>query len=195
MYKDILTTKLGDITEVQFGLYQKKEMKGDVKYLTSSHFDKYLNPTLFKNSFVEFKDKDSKFLLKPNDVILAGKGQRIFAWAYEESFGAVMPSSLFYIIRTDATKVNGHYLASILNSSQKQYELTLLGSGSSIISITKKELLDLEIPLPTLEAQNKIVNIEKLLDKEISIVNQILEKKRALKKGILNQLLTNKSKR
>jgi len=194
MYKNILLTKLGEIAEVQFGLYQKKETKGSVKYLTSSHFDSDLNPTLFENSFVKLEDKDNKFLLKSNDIILAGKGQRIFAWAYEEEFGEVIPSSLFYIIRTDENQVNGNYLASILNSSRKQYELTLLGSGSSMISITKKELLDLEIALPPLEDQKKIVEITKLLDEEISITSQMLEKKRNLKKGVLNELITNKTK-
>ena len=194
MYKNILITKLGKIADVQFGLYQKKEMEGSVKYLTSSHFDDDLNPTLFENSFVKLEDKDNKFLLKSNDIILAGKGQRIFAWAYEEKFGEVIPSSLFYIIRTDENQVNGHYLASILNSSRKQYELTLLGSGSSMISITKKELLDLEIALPPLKEQKKIVKIKKLLDEEISITSQMLQKKRMLKQGVLNQLLTNKTK-
>ncbi|WP_407557877.1 restriction endonuclease subunit S [Winogradskyella sp. 4-2091] len=194
MYKNILITKLGEIADVQFGLYQKKEMEGSVKYLTSSHFDDDLNPTLFENSFVKLENKDNKFLLKSNDIILAGKGQRIFAWAYEEKFGKVIPSSLFYIIRTDENQVNGHYLSTILNSSKKQYELTLLGSGSSMISITKKELLDLEIALPPLEEQKKIVKISKLLDEEISITSQILEKKRMFKQGVLNQLLTNKTK-
>lgn len=192
MYKDILKTKLGNIAEMQFGLYQKKELEGDVKYLTSSHFDNDLNPTLFENSFVDLDDKDTKFLLKSNDVILAGKGQRIFAWAYDETFGKVVPSSLFYIIRTDENQVNGHYLASVLNSKRKQYELTLLGSGSAIISITKKELLDLEISLPPLEEQIKIVEIANLLNEEISITSQLLDKKRMLKQGVLNQLLTNK---
>lgn len=195
MYKNIFITKLGEIADVQFGLYQKKQKEGNVKYLTSSHFDNYLNPTLFENSFVNLKSKDNKFLLKPNDIVLAGKGQRIFAWAYQEEFGDVVPSSLFYIIKTDSNKVNGHYLASVLNSSRKQYELTLLGSGTSMVSITKKELLDLEIPLPSIEEQDKIVKILNLLDEEINITSNMLDKKRMLKQGVLNKLLTNKKEK
>jgi restriction endonuclease S subunit len=192
VYRNILSKKLEEIADVQFGLYQKKRKKGIVKYLTTNHFDNDLKPTLFENSFAHLQDKDTKFLLKSNDVILAGKGQRIFAWAYEEEFGIVMPSSLFYIIRTDKNQVNGHYLASVLNSSKKQYELSLLGAGTSMVSITKKELLNLEIALPSLEEQNKTVEITKILDKDISLTNQMLKKKRILKQGILNQLLTNK---
>jgi len=190
-----LTKKLYQIAEVQFGLYKKKSKNGDVKYLTSSHFDDYLNPTLFdNNSCITLKDKDTKFMLQPNDVILAGKGQRIFAWAYDESFGDVVPSSLFYILRPNSNEVNGYYLASLLNSSRKQYELELIGSGSSITSIAKKELLDLEIPVPSLQEQHRITQVLKLLDDEIMISSEILDKKRALRKGVLNELITNKTR-
>lgn len=183
--------KINQIAEVQFGLYKKKSREGDVKYLTTSHFDNFLSPSLFDDSFISISGKDTKFLLQPNDVVLTGKGQRIFAWSYEESFGKVVPSSLFYIIRADKTLVDSRYLAAVLNSGRKRYELELLGVGSSIISIAKKDVLDFEIPLPSLEQQQKVINMLALLDEEIALTNAILEKKNALKKGVLNELITN----
>lgn len=187
--------KLGEISEIQFGLYCKKSEVGNVKYLTTSHFDDFLTPNLSsKDSYIELEKKNERFLLQPNDVILTGKGQRIFAWAYDEAFGDVVPSSLFYIIKTNKTQVNGYYLASVLNSARKQYELTLLGSGSSVLSINKKDLLDLEIPLPSLEEQNRISEMLKVMEDEVSLTSKLLDKKRDLKKGILNQLITNKKK-
>lgn len=187
--------KLGEISEIQFGLYSKKSKVGSVKYLTTGHFDEFLNPSLFaKDSFIDLENKNRKFLLQSNDVILTGKGQRIFAWAYDEGLGDVVPSSLFYIIKTNREQVNGYYLASVLNSARKQYELTLLGSGSSVLSINKKDLLDLEIPLPSLEEQNRIVRVLKVMEDEVLLTSKLLDKKRALKKGILNKLITNKTK-
>jgi restriction endonuclease S subunit len=186
--------KINQIAEVQFGLYKKKSKKGDIKYLTTGHFDNFLNPTLFDDSFINITGKDTKFLLQPNDLILTGKGQRIFAWSYDESFGKVVPSSLFYIIRANAALIDSRYLAAVLNSGQKRYELELLGVGSSITSIAKNDVLDFEIPLPSLEEQQKVIKVLALLEEEISLTNKILEKKKALKKGVLNELITNKMK-
>lgn len=187
--------RLSKISEIQFGLYSKKSEKGNVKYLTTGHFDEFLNLSLFtKDSYIELEEKNKRFLLQPNDVILTGKGQRIFAWAYNEAFGDIVPSSLFYIIKTKANEVNGYYLASVLNSARKQYELTLLGSGSSVLSINKKDLLDLEIPLPSLKEQNRIAKVLKVMENEVSLTSELLNKKRALKKGVLNELITNKTK-
>jgi len=186
--------KISQIADVQFGLYKKKSKKGDIKYLTTSHFDNFLNPTLFDDSFINISGKDTKFLLQSNDVILTGKGQRIFAWSYEESFGKVVPSSLFYIIRANKELIYSQYLAAILNSSRKRYELELLGVGSSITSIAKQDILDFEIPVPSLDEQQKVINVLNLLDEEIALTNRILEKKNALKKGVLNELITNKLK-
>ena len=101
--------KLGDITEIQFGSYDKPKEKGNVKYLHAGHFDKLYKPTKFKKSFVELDGKNDKFLLQSNDVILAGKGHRTFAWAYESSFGKVIPSSLFFIIKINSKEVLSKY--------------------------------------------------------------------------------------
>ena len=75
-----------------------------------------------------------------------------------------------------------------------RYELELLGVGSSIISIAKNDVLDFEIPMPNLVEQQKVINVLALLEEEISLTNKILEKKKALKKGVLNELITNKMK-
>ena len=182
--------KLGEIAEIQFGPYQKTKAKGSFKYLHASHFDDFCEPTYFEESYVESNDRNERFLLQPNDVILAGKGQRIFAWAYKSELGQAIPSSLFYILRTDPNEVLGSYLASYLNTDRMQYELNLIGSGATITSIPKKELQELKIALPAISEQHRMVSIIKLFDKDVILTNRLLEKKKQLKKGILNTLLT-----
>ena len=181
--------KLGDIAEIQFGIYDKPQEKGEVKYLQASHFDDLLSPTKFEKSFVDIDGKNDKFLLQPNDVILAGKGQRIFAWAYDPAFGQIMPSSLFYIIRTDSSKVLGPYLAQYLNSEKIQFNLKLIGAGATITSIPKKELEEIDIIIPSLEEQQKIIDIVKLLDEDLRLTQELLTKRTALKKGLISNLI------
>lgn len=186
--------KLGNIAEIQFGSYDKPEKKGAVKYLHAGHFDKLFKPTRFEESFIEFDGKNDKFLLQPNDVILAGKGHRTFAWAYNPDFGKAIPSSLFYIIRINASEVLGAYLAHYLNSEKVQYNLKLIGAGATITSIPKKELEEISVVIPTLEEQKKIVDFIGLLDEDLRLTQDLLKKRTALKKGFINKIISNQIK-
>lgn len=189
-----MVQKLGNIAEIQFGSYDKPQEEGSVKYLHAGHFDKLLKPTKFEESFVELDGKNDKFLLQPNDVVLAGKGYRTFAWAYDVDFGQAIPSSLFYIIRTNSSEVLGAYLAHYLNTEKSQYKLKLIGAGATITSIPKKELAQLNIVLPSIDEQRKIVDFIDLLDEDLKLTQDLLNKRTALKKGLINRLINNEIK-
>jgi len=189
-----MVKKLKDIADIQFGLYEKGQRQGSIKYLLSSHFNSSYQPLKFKESFIEVSDKSSKFLLKPNDVILSGKGHRIFAWAYHSSFGAAIPSSLFYTLKLDSNLILGEYLAYYLNSEKIQSKLKNIGAGATITSIPKRELEQIKIFIPSLKEQAKIVELARLLDKNIDLSKNIIEKKKILKRGLINKMITNQLK-
>lgn len=183
---------LGEIAQIYYGPYEKAETKGCIKYFVSSHFDEFFEPSLFKESFVDTLKDTEKYLLQPNDVIVTGKGQRIFAWAYKEEYGEVIPSSLFYILRiNDSEKIIGEYLANALNSEKINHKLKSVSGGTSIPSIQKRELEQLSINIPSIERQKQIIELSKLLVMDIELATQLLEKKRALKSGILNMIINN----
>jgi len=185
-----MKTTLGEITHIRFGVHAPKLKKGKVHYLVSSHFNEENQPAFLKDSFIELpEDKLDKYLLQPNDVVLTGKGQRLFAWAYHPKYGRIVPSSVFYILRTNPALVNGTYLAAFLNSPKIKHTLELLGKGATITSIAKKDVQDLKMVLPTIEKQNKLEKLLKLTEKEINILSGLLKSKKALHKGIINQFL------
>ncbi len=186
--------RLKDIAQIYYGPYEKAKIKGDIKYFVSSHFNDFLEPTLFKESFIGSIKDGEKYLLQSNDVIFTGKGQRLFAWAYKEEYGKVTPSSLFYIIKiNDPDKIIGEYLANILNSEKVNQKLKSLSGGTSIPSIQKKELEQLELSIPSIEKQKQIIRLSKVLNKDIELATMLLEKKKALKTGLLNMIINNKT--
>lgn len=191
MYKNKnMEYKLADIVQIYYGPHEKGLIKGNVKYLVSSHFDDFFQPSLFKESFIEDAKGRERYLLQANDIIVTGKGQRIFAWAYNTEFGEVIPSSLFYIIKiNDPNKVIGEYLANFLNSEKTNYKLKSLSAGTSIPSIQKNELGQLKVIIPAIEEQKRIIELANLLDKDVELAIALLEKKRALKKGLLNMII------
>jgi restriction endonuclease S subunit len=189
-----MVSKLDEITEIQFGLYEKSQDEGNVKYLLASHFDSSFYPAKFENSYINLDEKSTRFLLEPNDVILAGKGNRIFAWAYDESFGPSVPSSIFYLVRPKSHTVLGAYLAYYLNSTKTQSNLQSIGAGGTITSIPKRELEQIEIVIPSLDEQQKIVRLAKLLDRNIELSEEIIGLKKTLKRGLINEMINNQIK-
>ena len=82
------------------------------------------------------------------------------------------------------------YVTCILNHSKSISYFNQVSAGSSIPSIRKKELLDFEIFVPSMEMQKKIVDMYKIHKKEIEILEQLKEKKQVL----FSQLINNYSK-
>ena len=186
-----MQTTLKNITTFKYGPHLRTQGEGEVKYLHSKHFDELSEPTLFANSFVESSARSEKFLLKKNDVIITGKGLRIFAWAYDEDFGKAVPSSLFFILRPNPNKVLGKYLALLLNSEKINYQIRQAGAGASILSIPKKELGEIKVDIPSLDKQHEVVYMVKTFNFDIMLTQELLQKKKLLRREVLNQILSN----
>lgn len=67
-------------------------------------------------------------------------------------------------------------------------------SGGTIKSITKDELFDFEISLPVLEEQKAIAQILADMDDEIETLKSKLSKTKAIKDGMMSELLTGKTR-
>lgn len=176
------------IESIKYGPHIKTEMKGDVRYLKGNHFDIDSELTLFSDSYVEVDEADKKVMLEENDVILAAKGFRNFAWKYSSDFGACVASSLFYVIKLNQKIINADYFTMVINSPRVQHKLKNIGLGATIPSIPKNELLRIEIAVPTMDKQLKAVEIHNLVNKQIRIERDILKKRIEIKNELLNVL-------
>ena len=69
-------------------------------------------------------------------------------------------------------------------------ELERLGSGSTFKEVSKTNIKSLLIPLPVLPEQKRIAEILSTLDEAIEKTDQIIEKTKEAKKGLMQKLLT-----
>ena len=67
-----------------------------------------------------------------------------------------------------------------------------MAQGSTRYNISKKQFLKLSITLPSIEEQTAIATILSDMDNELQALTQKLDKARALKQGMMQQLLTGK---
>lgn len=180
-----MKTLIKDITHIQTGLFAKPSGIGELVYLQSKHFDEYgqlhavLHPDLLTDGISE------KHLLKDGDVLFAAKGTKNFAAVFENHNEPSVASTSFFVIRPTDKKLLPQYLAWVLNSHTTQTLLKGQAIGTSIPSISKQVLENLEIAVPSIETQKAILQITKLRNKEKSLKQEI----EVLRDKCLNQQL------
>ena len=184
-----MTTILSHISKIQFGYYTKPIDGGKIKYLQAKHFDEYGHQISDIDTFIDKESKNEGHILEEGDILLVGKGMRNFAWTYTNAVGLAIASSIFFVIKPDRTKVVPEYITTLFNTSKYQSLFQTMGAGSSIPSIRKSELEAITIELPSLEMQQKIVQINQVHQDDLNMSNQIISEKKVLFQAVINKLI------
>jgi len=168
-----LKTTLKHIANIQTGVFAKPISEGNIVYLQAKHFDETGNlietlyPDLNGNSKIE------KHLLNVGDVLFAAKGTKNFAACYEKTDIPAVASTSFFVIRLFSNNILPQYLRWFLNHPDTQLLLKSKARGTSIASISKVVLEELEINFPSLQRQSIILQIDKLYKKKKLLKQQM----------------------
>lgn len=101
-------------------------------------------------------------LLQEDDVILVNRGigaGGFKATLYKGHADKVIASSSLLILRAKNDQLVPEYLSNLFNSELGQNMLARIATGSSIQTLLRRDLSELEIPLPDLATQNLIINL------------------------------------
>jgi restriction endonuclease S subunit len=187
-----LKTTLGNIAIIQTGLFAKPVPKGEIVYLKAKDFDENgilsssLHPDLKIDGLTE------KHLLTHGDVLFAAKGTKNFAAWYESKNPPAVASTSFFVIRlTDSFKnqILPEFLVWVINHPISQKFLKGNAIGTSIVSISKSVLEELELSIPDIKTQKAILKISELHKKEKIIMHRIEElKEKIIQQQILNAI-------
>lgn len=184
-----METLIKDITNIQTGLFAKPSGIGELVYLQSKHFDEFgqlhsiLHPDLLAEGISQ------KHLLKNGDVLFAAKGTKNFATVFENFNEPSVASTSFFVLRPTDKKVLPDYLAWFLNSHSTQTLLKGQAIGTSIPSISKQVLENLEITIPSIETQLAILQITQLRNREKSLKLKIeMLREKQIQQQIINAI-------
>lgn len=137
---------------------------------------------------VEFGNSKTNALVKNNDVVLSSRGSFKASVAKIGSETVVAAASV-YLLRLKTSEILPEYLCIYLNSERIQKKLGGLTTGVVISALLKSDLETLEVVIPSLENQQKIVDIyfnnlhyKKLLDKKLVLSEEI-------NKELINKLI------
>lgn len=151
-------------------LLQIRDFNKDRTFVESSGMMRISPPTV-----------DPEAHLRQGDVLFLAKGQRNFAWSFCPMLeGPVIAASYFFVARP-REGVTGDYLAWFLNQEPAQRYFARLATTGAHMPIIRREVLeDLEVPLPDLATQRKIIELADLAGKQQRLLADLAEKKKAL---------------
>lgn len=127
-------------------------------------------------------------LLEAGDIVLAGRGEHHHA-AMADGVDRIVPTSLFLVLRVRGKAVLPEYLRWYLNQSTARSFFREHRTGSNIPMLSKQALGALLVPVPSLQAQEKIVALHRLAKEERRITEQLLVNREAMFAGIAQRLL------
>lgn len=152
---------------------------------------------------VNWDNKKSPPQILPGDIVLPGRGERYYAMYFEEANMAqfagdgargIIPGNQIYVIRLWCgikieTRVLPQYLAWFLNRSEslKYYAAHLRGTSIPILSRSNLELM--EIKVPALETQKKILTLDQSWQEENRLSAELLENRCKMLTGIYQHYL------
>ncbi len=167
---------LKEIAIIQTGVFARQIAKGEVVYLQSKHFD---DDGILKQSLhpdLKAEKISAKHMLRTGDVLFASKGTKNFAACFENGNQPAVASTSFFVIRVQEnleSSILPGFLVWFLNHPATQKMLKAKAIGTSIVSISKSVLEELEVSIPPVKTQKAILQIAYLRNKEKKLKQQI----------------------
>jgi type I restriction enzyme M protein len=163
---------MGDVAEIFRGKsVSKKDPTGSIGVVNISNIGEYDMDYDSLDHFDEEERKITNYLLKEGDVLIPARGTAIRTAIFHEQSYPCIASSNIIVIRPETKMLNSTYLKLFLDSPLGEKMISGLQQGSTIINISYKDLNALEIPLPSIEEQQKKADE---YTKELKIYKEII---------------------
>jgi len=182
---------LKNVTEIQpgFSFRGKFEPAADGEYRVLQIKDIGANGRILTDELTrtDHADLNQVYLVKKDDILFTTRGaNRRAAFVAEE-----IPNTIFvaqiYSLRSLKEEIDPAYLAWYLNQKPAQDFFEAYSSGSYIKNIKIDVLKNLEIEVPPVEKQKKIVEIDSLRRQE----NELVESIQTKRNQVIEQTLIN----
>jgi len=139
--------------------------------------------------------QDRNIQLRNNDILLTKDGTIGKVAFVDELPGPATLNSGVFVIRPKEDAYNPRFFFYILTSRVFDEFLTRLQAGSTITHLYQKDFVNFAFPVPpTLTEQTAIAEVLTDMDAELEALQQRREKTRALKQGMMQELLTGKTR-
>lgn len=187
-----MVLKLKDIAKVSSGVTFRSRIeaspKGSVRVVQMRDLgdDNFVH--LNESLYIDYAKPKPNQLLKSGDVIFRSRGQTNTAALLQEDVQNTVLAAPLFRVRADAKKVLPEFLLWWINQPSSQSYLASRSEGTMVKMVSIQGLEDLEVSLPALAQQRKIVDVFELFKQEQRLLDEIKERKEKLIQGVLMQM-------
>ncbi len=178
--------RLNDIAEIQSGYFSRSKIEPDE---AGSHFllqarDADAHRLICRtDAMVRFNPRVSNkdCILQPGDILFMARGAKNFSVLLGKLPDSVLAAPCFFIIRISSRNVLPGYLWWYLNQAPvERYLIRHSGRGVHMPVVTRSTLEKIEIPLPSVAIQDKIIEMDTLMREEQGVLTSFAEKRKEL---------------
>ena len=183
---------MGEVGETYTGLSGKSKDDfghGSGKFIT--YMNVFSNPVASSNmtEAIEIDDRQNK--VRFGDVLFTTSSETPnevgMSSVWLENAENTYLNSFCFGYRPTA-EYNSYYLAYMLRSSSMRKKITFLAQGISRYNISKNKMMDIEMPIPSIDEQRQIGEYFRNLDRLITLHQRKYEKLHNIKKSMLEKM-------
>jgi len=190
--------KLKDISNLRTGLVTARKKASAIDEETYSYRAVTLKSfnrngclsVKYLDNFTAKEEINENYLTQYNDILVRLREPNFAVLIDEDNINLLIPS-LVATIRVVSDSVDSKFLTYYLNSTVVKRALNSSITGTAINMIKTKELENLEIQIPSLEEQKKIVEFLDLTSKEINLLEELKNQKEKYYQEVFNNILKN----
>jgi restriction endonuclease S subunit len=177
-------TRLGSIAEVRMGATLRGRdatrpvPNGRFQFVRIGNISQ--DGRLVNDKFDRIDPNESisqELFLRSGDVLFPNRGTRTTAFTYRLDQGETLVGAQFFILRPDANIVLPEYLAWFLRTEEAAKYFEGHRRGTYVQIIQRSILTDLEMPLPPLAVQHRIVEMAELAITERNLTERLADLK------------------
>lgn len=178
--------KLGSIAKVQSGHISRGRIEpreDGTHFLLQARDVDAERLTYWKDTLIRFNPVLSQkdWILKKGDILFMARGARNFSVLLNDIQEPALAAACFFIIRVSSEKIVPSFLWWYLNQSPvEKYLRTHTGRGVHMPVVRRAALENIDIPVPPLEIQNKIAELDVLMREEQELLDKLARKRNEL---------------
>lgn len=179
------------------GISRNESMTGNIPAIRYGEIYTHHNNVVRNfNSWISTSVAAKSTKIKCNDLLFTASGEtkeeigKCVAYIYNHD--AYAGGDI--IILTPKNHYNSIFLGYLMNSQIICKQKTSKGQGDAVVHITANSLSKIKCPIPDIEEQNKIASALTSIDNLLLSLDKLIEKKRLIKQGAMQELLTGKKR-
>ena len=176
--------KLGELVSIQMGHSFRTGLsqwvKGNVPVVQMKDISDSGLIQISSMNRVGMEGLKENHLLQPGDLIFRSRGSKTISAVVPELGEKLMLSAPLFRLRMIQPGVLPGYLSWYINQPDAQTHLEKMAKGSAQMMISKQDLVEMLVEIPSLKTQEKIVEMVGLLNREAALVETIVEKRKEI---------------